>query len=48
MEFGVAIAPVNGFIILLLGHGAAQLYNCLQRVAEILQTQTIKNLQHTS
>jgi urease accessory protein len=46
MELGITAAPVNGLIIRLLGHGAAQLYNCLQRVAVILQTQTIKTLQH--
>ena len=36
MELGISAAPVNGLIIRLLGHGAEQLYNCLQRVAEIL------------
>ena len=46
MELGISIAPVNGLIIRLLGYGAEQLYNCLQRVAQILQTQTIKTLQH--
>ena len=46
MELGITAAPVNGLIIRLMGHGAEQLYNCLQRVAEILQTQKIINLQH--
>ena len=39
MELGITAAPVNGLIIRLLGHGAEQLYNCLQRVAEILRLQ---------
>lgn len=46
IELGISIAPVNGLIIRLLGHGAEQLYNCLQRVAQILQAQTSKTLQH--
>lgn len=40
MELGISAAPVNGLIIRLLGHGAEQLYNCLQRVAEIFRLQT--------
>lgn len=36
IEYGVTAAPVNGLIIRLLGNGAEQLYNCLQRVNEIL------------
>ena len=40
MELGITIAPANGLIIRLLGHGAEQLYNCLQQVAEIVSLQT--------
>ena len=40
MDFGNSAASVNGLIIRLLGHSAEQLYNCLQRVAEILFLQT--------
>lgn len=46
IEFGITLAPANGLIIRLLGNGAEQLYNCLQRVAEILQHQNIKTLQY--
>ena len=44
MELGISAAPVNGLIIRLLGHGAEQLYNCLQRVAEILRLQTSERI----
>lgn len=38
MEAGITAAPVNGIIIRLLGNGAEQLYDCLQRVQQHLQT----------
>ena len=40
IELGISAAPANGLIIRMLGNGAEQLYNCLQRVAEILRLQT--------
>lgn len=43
IELGISIAPVNGLIIRLLGQGAEQLYNCLQRIAAILKIQTEKS-----
>ena len=43
IEYGVTVAPVNGLIIRLLGNGAEQLYNCLQRVNEIISlTKTVQ------
>lgn len=45
IELGITTASANGLIIRLMGHGAEQLFTCLKRVAEILQTQTSKTLQ---
>ncbi|MFT3682564.1 MAG: urease accessory protein UreD [Ferruginibacter sp.] len=36
IEYGVTMAPVNGLIIRLLGNGAEQLYDCLQRISKII------------
>lgn len=44
IEYGVTLAPVNGLIIRLLGHGAEKLYSCMHRIAAILQTD--KTLQY--
>lgn len=44
IESGVTEAPVSGLIIRLLGNGAEQLYDCLQRISAILQTH--KTLQY--
>jgi urease accessory protein len=38
IEAGVSAASVNGLIIRLLGNGAEELYNCLQRINTLLQT----------
>jgi urease accessory protein len=38
MDAGVSAAPVNGLIVRLLGNGAEQLYDCLQRIRKLLQT----------
>ncbi len=38
MEVGITAAPVNGLIIRLLGNGAEQLYECLQRIQKLLKT----------
>ena len=46
MELGISAAPVNGLIIRLLGHGAEQLYNSLQRVGEILRLQASGCIHH--
>lgn len=46
MEPGITAAPANGLLIRLLGHGAEQLYNCLQRINSILQTH--KTMQYAS
>ena len=40
MELGITAAAANGLIIRLLGNGAEQLYNYLQRIHEIIQTHT--------
>jgi urease accessory protein len=47
MEAGITAAPVNGLIIRLLGNGAEQLYDCLKRVKQHLQTKvfTIPSVQ---
>jgi urease accessory protein len=36
ISFGVTQAPINGLIIRLLGNGAEQLYQCLQRINALL------------
>jgi urease accessory protein len=41
IELGVSIAPVNGLIIRLLGHGAEQLYDCLLLINNLLQTKKL-------
>jgi urease accessory protein len=46
IDAGITAAPVNGLIIRLLGNGAEQLYDCLQRINVILQTH--KTLQYAS
>ncbi len=38
MESGITKAPVNGLIIRLLGNGAEQLYDCMQRIYRLLPT----------
>jgi urease accessory protein len=38
IELGITAAPINGLIIRLLGHGAEQLYNCLQYIYTFLKT----------
>ncbi len=43
---GISAAPVSGLIIRLMGNGAEQLYNCLQRINEILLTTTANTLQY--
>jgi len=44
IESGITVAPVTGLIIRLLGNGAAQLYDCLQRIRKLLQTKDIASL----
>jgi urease accessory protein len=48
IEFGVSMAPSNGLIIRLLGHGAEKLHHCLQRIHELINCQTVKALQDES
>jgi len=38
IEMGITAAPISGLIIRLLGNGAEQLYNCLQRIYTLLKT----------
>jgi urease accessory protein len=37
IEAGITAAPVNGLIIRMLGNGAEQLYDCMQRINKIIQ-----------
>ena len=37
MEFGITAAPVNGFILRLLGYKAEQLFDCLKAIAKQLE-----------
>jgi len=46
IESGITAAPVNGLIIRLLGNGAEQLFDCMQRINSLLQTN--KSLQYDS
>ncbi len=48
IEAGITAAPANGLLIRLLGHGAEQLYNCLQRINAILPVQKNKLLSYVS
>lgn len=38
IEIGITAAPISGLIIRLLGNGAEQLYNCLQRIYTLIKT----------
>ena len=38
IEMGITAAPISGLIIRLLGNGAEQLYNCLQRIYTLIKT----------
>ena len=38
IEMGITTAPISGLIIRLLGNGAEQLYNCLQRIYTLIKT----------
>jgi urease accessory protein len=41
IESGITAAPVSGLIIRLLGNGAEQLFDCLQRINHLLQNVSI-------
>ena len=45
---GVSITPVNGIIIRILGTGAEQLYNCLQKINLILPTIPVTIIEHAA
>ena len=46
IEAGITAAPLNGLIIRLLGNGAEQLFDCMQRISHLFQTP--QSLQHAS
>jgi urease accessory protein len=44
MDAGISILPVNGLIIRLLGYGAEQLYDCLQKINAMLPFSAPKSI----
>ncbi len=48
LEFGISTLPINGLIIRMLGQGAEQLFDCMQRINNMLPAHIVKSATYAS